>query len=261
MTPRTTFEGMFGWNKKYEWGIALGGGGARGFAHLGVLQALREKGIEPDVISGVSAGAIAGVLIASGKTPEEAFEVIKDYKFYDFTKIRLPKSGLLSLDKLRTTIEKEVKVQRIEDLKIPVVLAVTNVLTGQAEYLREGEIGKAVQASASIPVLFSPVEIEDQLYVDGGLLDNLPYKPLLESCKKLISVSISPVQELKELDGLISIAARTFQLSVSAERESAEEECDIFIEPPRLSEFDLLDTSSADEIFNVGYEYTRSLNI
>ncbi len=252
---------MFGWNKKYKWGVALGGGGARGFAHLGVLKALYEKGIKPDVISGVSAGAIVGGFIVSGKTPDETFEIIRKYKFNDLTKLRIPRGGLLTLDKLKSTIELELSSERVEDLDIPLIISVSNILTGKIEYKKTGDLASLIQASASIPVLFRPVEIDGQLYADGGLLDNLPYDPLLSLCKKVVGVSISPVQELTELDGLVSIAARTFQLSVNTKTKEAKKACDIFIEPPELSKFDLLDTSNAEAIFNVGYEYAKSFKI
>lgn len=252
---------MFGWNKQYKWGIALGGGGARGYAHLGVLEALREKNIKPDVIAGVSAGAIAGAFIASGKTPREAFEAITKYSFNDFTKFKIPKNGLLSLEKMRSTLEKEIEAETFEELEIPLIITCTNVLTGKVEYIKEGPLSESVVASASIPVLFDPVELDGKVLMDGGLLNNLPFQPLLETCKKVIAVSISPVQELEKVDGLIDVAARTFQLSVNSRREEARKSCKYFIEPPRLCEFDLLDTSNAEEIFQVGYEYTKEMDM
>ena len=251
---------MFG-RKKYKIGVALGGGGARGYAHLGVLQALQEKGIKPDIISGVSAGAIAGVFIASGKSPKEAFEIMKDFGITDFTKFRIPRNGLLSLEKLKSTIEREVRYKNIEDLPVPFIIAVSDLLKGKVEYLDKGPLSTIVQASASIPVLFDPVPLNNTLYADGGIFNNLPIEPLKKTCKKIIGVSISPVQEIKELAGLIQLATRTFQLTVNARHDIIRDNCDLFIEPPRLCEHDLLDTKNVDKIFDIGYQYTHGLSI
>lgn len=248
--------------KKYKVGIALGGGGTRGYAHLGVLQALKEKGIEPDIISGVSAGAIAGSLIAAGKTPEEAFVFIKKYGFTDFSQLQLPKNGgLLSLEKMRKTLEKELRVLRIEDLKIPLIITVSDVLKGKVEYMHKGPLALTVQASAAIPVLYSPVEMNGTVYCDGGLFDNLPVKPLKNRCDKIIGVSISPVQELKAIDGIIQMASRVFELGVNADRAEIRKVCDVYIEPPALVNHDILDTKHADEIFEIGYSYAKGLDI
>jgi NTE family protein len=251
---------MFG-PKKYEIGVALGGGGARGYAHLGVLQALLEKGIKPDIISGVSAGAIAGVFIASGKSPKEAFKIMKGFGITDFTKFRIPRNGFLSFDKLKKTIEKETLVKNIEDLPTPFIVAVSDLLKGKVDYLDKGPLSTIVQASASIPVLFDPVPLNNTLYADGGIFNNLPIEPLKEICQKIIGVSISPVREISELSGLIHLATRTFQLTINARHNTIKTNCDLFIEPPRLSEYDLLDTSNVDEIFEIGYQYTRDLTI
>lgn len=253
---------MFGRSKKkYKLGVALGGGGTRGYAHLGVLQALKEKGLEPEIISGVSAGAIAGAYIASGKSPEEAFKLIKKYGFTDFTKFQIPNEGLLGLDKMRKAIEKEIAVNRIEDLKIPLIITVSDVLKGQVQYLTEGPLAQTVQASASIPVLFSPVHMNGSVYCDGGLFDNLPVKPLKGQCKKIIGVSVSPVQELDEISGLIQMASRVFQLGVNLRRKEIAELCDAFIEPLDLCQFDTLDTKHADEVFEIGYNHARDMDL
>lgn len=116
-------------------------------------------------------------------------------------------------------------------------------------------------ASVSIPVLFSPVSIGGSPYVDGGLIDNLPVAPLKDLCEKIIAVSISPVQEIDNVDNILRVAARTFQLSVNNQSHRKKEMSDVFIEPPELAKYDLLDTTHADELFEIGYEYCKKLNI
>lgn len=248
-------------NKKYKLGIALGGGGARGFAHLGVLQALNEKGIKPDFISGVSAGAIAGAFIASGQSPRSAFDLMKEYNFTGLAKFTGFKNGLLSLEKMRKDLEEKIQVKNIEDLEVPLIITVSNMLEGKVEYLSKGPIHTLVQASASIPIIFSPVEYNGKLYNDGGLFDNLPIKPLKDKCEKIISVSISPIQKLEELKNLKEVVFRMFQLAVNTPTEEISANCDLCIEPPELANFDIMDAKNADKIFDVGYQYAKKLEI
>ncbi|SNT28406.1 NTE family protein [Ekhidna lutea] len=248
-------------NKKYDLGIALGGGGARGFAHLGILKALEEKGIKPDVISGVSAGAIAGAFIASGHSPKEAFDIIKQYKFTGISEFNIPKTGLLSSAKMKSRLLKKISKERLEDLEIPLIICVTNMLDGKAEYLDEGPLADIIQASASIPVLFSPVEMNGKLYSDGGIFDNVPVRPLKKICKKVIGASISPIQQINELTSLIQVTTRMFQLAVNPSNGELEKQCDLFIEPVELCNYDIMDTKHAQEIFDIGYEYTKQMDI
>lgn len=248
-------------NKKYKIGVVLGGGGARGFAHLGILQALKERGIVPEIISGVSAGAIAGCFIASGREPRDAFEIIKHYRFFDLTSLGFPRTGLFKLINIKEAIENEIGYRNIEDLPVPLVIAAINLLDGRIEYFSEGSLSTLVQASASIPILYSPVQINQKLYADGGVVDNLPLKPLSKICKKTIVSNVSPVNEISELKNIAQVASRMFQLTINAGRREKMQICDLFIEPPQLRNYDLMDTRHAKEIFDVGYEYVKSMNI
>jgi len=247
--------------KKYRLGIALSGGGARGFAHLGILKALKEKGVEPDIISGTSAGAIVGAFIASGKSPDETFEIIKEYRFFDLTKIRLPRMGLFNLDGLQNSINKEISEKRIEDLPMPMIIAATNMLEGKIDYFSNGPLAKCVQASSSIPILFSPVKIDGKMYLDGGIMDNLPIKPLTEVCRKTIAINISPLLPVHSIKNLAQVATRMLQLSINAREDTKTQQVDLFIEPQILDEYETLDTKHAKEIFDAGYKYASKLKI
>ena len=242
-------------------GLVLGGGGAKGFAHLGVLKALEEKGISFDIISGVSAGAIVGVFLAAGKSVDEIMKLMKKNKFTDYAKVNLPVKGLMSLDNLKKNLEKHLSVREFKDLKYPFYVGVTDLKAGKIDYLSEGSLIPAVQASSSIPVLFSPVKIEGTVYVDGGLIDNVPIKPLIDKCDKLIAINIMPLTESEKVDNLVDIAVRTFQLSVNAVNDELKEKCDLFIEPEGLEEYHILDTDHADELFEIGYNYAKDFEI
>jgi NTE family protein len=144
--------------KKYKIGLVLSGGGARGFAHLGVVKALNEKSIYPDIISGVSAGSIAGIFLADGQNPDDIFKLLKKKRIFDFSSIRLPKTGLLSLEGLTTELETKISVKDLKDLKIPMIVAVSNITEAKIEYMDHGKISQIITASSSIPVVFFSCE-------------------------------------------------------------------------------------------------------
>ena len=247
--------------KKYKIGLVLGGGGVRGFAHLGVIKALYEKGIKPDVISGVSAGAIAGSLIADGKTPDEAFNLLRHQGFFNYTKVLFPREGFFSLAGLSKHLKGIYTVLNIEELHIPFYAALTNFNTGKIEYFNSGPVLETVIASSSIPVMFEPVLINGEYYIDGGLLDNLPHIPLKDICETIIAVNLIPVNKTRKIKGLKHIISRVLDLTVNATIDNAKSECDVFIEPPGLISHAYLSNKKAKEIFNIGYQYAKKMEI
>lgn len=238
----------------FETGIALSGGGARGFAHLGILQALLEKGIRPEIYAGVSAGAIVGAFMASGRQPHEIHDLIKSGHLFKYTRIQIPKTGLLRFDGLKKVLEKEIPYEKIEDLPIPLFIGMSNLTTGTMEYRDRGPLIKTILASASIPVLFSPVRLDGCDYADGGLLENIPVEPLVGRCQKIIVSNISPLQKPAYIDGIIQMIIRTFQMSIHARIKNARDHADLYIEPEELTEFEILSVARADEMFEVGYK-------
>lgn len=242
-------------------GIALSGGGVKGFAHLGVLKALEEKGIEADVLAGVSAGAIVGSFIAAGKKPSEVMKLINESDFFDFAKLSLPNRGIFTLDNMTENLKKSLGIKSFEELKIPFYVGAANIERARMEYFDKGDLIKIIQASASIPVLFSPVEINGELYVDGGLFENLPVNPLLDKCDILIAVNVMPVNLNGKLDSITDIAVRTFQLKTIVNAEELKAKADIFIEPTGIEKYNILNTKYSQELYNLGYNYCKNLDI
>ncbi|MEA1897812.1 MAG: patatin-like phospholipase family protein, partial [Bacteroidota bacterium] len=181
------WKSFFRRNKKYNTGVILSGGGARGFAHAGILKALNESGIYPDVISGVSAGAIVGALYADGHTPDQIFEIFSGEKsFFKYVKLTIPRTGIFKAVGLRENLSENLNAKTFEELKLPLYVAATNISKGEITYFHSGEILDKLLASAAIPVLFKPVEIAGDLFVDGGVLDNFPVSPIAKDCKQLV---------------------------------------------------------------------------
>ncbi|MFP4046501.1 MAG: patatin-like phospholipase family protein [Bacteroidales bacterium] len=237
-------------------GLVLSGGAARGFAHVGIIRALNEYGIYPDVISGVSAGAIAGVLYCDGYNHEEMLEIIKDRSLFKYVGLTIPRNGLLSVDNLRTVLEDSLRAKTFEELKTPFYCNATNLNKGISEYFNKGELVSKVIASASIPVLFKPVMINGSTYVDGGVVDNFPVKPIKNDVKYIIGAHVNPTGEEKEVKGLVKIAERSFHISVNSRIKEMSDICDLFIQPAELKKFGLLSVSEGRKIYEVGYEET-----
>lgn len=246
---------------KHRYGIVLGGGGTRGFAHLGVVKALLEKGIEPKIFSGASAGSIAGALLADGKSPDEALEIFKDKRFLSYTTVRFPRKGFMSLEGLGKRLKEVLSVSRIEDLSKPFYIAVSNLNTGKAEYKNTGSISQTVMASSAIPVLFIPVQMNGNVYVDGGLVDNLPVAPIRPLCQKLIVSSLIPVNQRREIKGIKSIISRVAEMATNGNLNNEKSTADLIIEPPALADYEYLSVKKADEIFRVGYEFTMAMDV
>lgn len=243
--------------KQYKIGLVLSGGGARGFAHLGLIQALNEAGIYPDVISGTSAGALAGVLYADGHTPKEIMKIMNSGSRLDFMRPTLPREGLLQIGGVLKILKPSLRAKTFEELKIPLYVSATDLNNGKAVYFSEGDLLDPVIASASIPVLFQPVMINKICYVDGGVLDNLPVRPIENKCKILIGSFVNPVGYMDKISGLINIAERTFMLSMSKEIIEKAKKFDLFVAPLELRNYKILDPEKADDLFSVGYKATK----
>lgn len=242
-------------------GFALGGGGTKGFVHLGALKALVEKGIRPDIIAGTSAGSIVGAFIAAGKDPEEILELVKNNRFIDYAKVTLPGGGFFTLDNFEKLMEKLLPAREFSDLKLPFYAAATNLYTGKVEYINEGPLIPAVKASCAIPVLFSPVKLGEHLYADGGVLDNLPVTPLQGKCDRIIALNVNGNEEIKRVGNIKGAALRVFEIIANRDRDIAKDSCDLLIEPPGLGKYKILDTSHADELFQIGYGYTKEIDV
>lgn len=255
-----SMKSIFRFGRRYKTGLILSGGGARGFAHAGVLKALNESGIYPDVISGVSAGAIVGALYADGHSPDQIFEIFSSNEsFFNYVKPKLPSKGLFKTVGLKKNLSNNLHASTFEELKLPLYVAATNIHTGKIEYFNRGSIVDKVLASAAIPVLFEPVEIDGDLYVDGGVLDNFPVSPILKECRELIGISLNPILPEDKFNNLVKIAERTFRLSVSSNISPKIGLCNKVFEPEALGTYGLLDASKGEDIFKMGYDYASEL--
>lgn len=250
-------------DETYNLGLALSGGGAKGFAHLGVIQALIEKGDNPDIISGTSAGALAGVFIADGYTPEEVMEIFTSRKKKEFVDLTISYSGISKMTHLSNLLKKYIRAKSFEDLSIPLYVITTDFDNGEIVGFSKGKLIDPIIASCSVPIIFTPVVINGVHYVDGGLLKNLPASVIRPYCNQLIAINLNPLYKKKFSDSLKGVAERSLQYLVNSNVEIDKTLCDMLIEP-NLREYTMFDLEHANKIFQIGYnsisEYYKKNN-
>ena len=239
--------------KPYNIGYALSGGFIKGFAHLGVIQALLEHDIKPDIISGVSAGALAGVFYADGNEPYRVLDYFSGHKFQDLTKLVIPKVGLFALGEFIDFLKSNLKAQKLEDLKLPLIISATDLDHGRSMHFHKGNIAERVAASCCMPVLFTPVKIGNTHYGDGGLLMNLPVSTIRNECEKVVAVNVSPLMAEKYKMNIVSIAMRSYHFMFRANTFPERDNCDLLIEPYNLEGYSNTELEKAEEIFEQGY--------
>lgn len=237
-------------------GIALSGGGARGAAHIGVLQALNENGIYPDHVSGSSAGSIIAALYCYGYAPTEILELSHKKAFLKIFKIGFLNKGLTELTYLRDFLKSHIDVNGHSEPKTKLHVCVSNINSGRFEIISDGDFIEPLLASCALPLLFKPVKINGNIYVDGGLLNNLPVEPLLTVCDKIIGSSVSPHEERMELKGMRNIGSRCLQLAIWNTVRPRLKLCNVALEIERSYPFSLFDLKKSDELFAIGYETT-----
>jgi NTE family protein len=244
----------------FKLGIALSGGGARGVAHIGVLQALEEMGVFPDCVAGTSAGSIVGLLYAAGMKPLEILRFVEEISLLKTLRLGLPTRGLADLSYLKDRLGKLIAQRHFSELEKKFFVSVANLNRGKAEIIEEGEVIDYVVASSSIPLIFKPSVINGNTYVDGGLLNNLPAGPLRERCECVIGVNVLPIGEVenKKVDGILGIGVRCFEVSIRSNILNNMEYCDLVIEPPKITQFNIFNIRKAKQLFEVGYQETMS---
>jgi NTE family protein len=215
-------------------GLALGGGAARGFAHVGVIQVLEEAGLRPSHVVGTSAGSLVAALYASGKTPVELVRVAESMQEAEITDWMLPilNRGALRGEALAKYVNTQVGGKTLEQMQIPLGIVATDLGSGQAITFRRGNTGAAVRASSAVPAVFQPVRLGDREYVDGGLVSPVPVRQVREMGANLvIAVDISSDPEGNPYGDTFQILMQTFAIMGKSINTLALKEADVVIRP------------------------------
>jgi NTE family protein len=255
-----TFQDQFMTTHKI--GIALSGGGAKGIAHIGVIRALLDNGIEPTIIAGTSAGSIIGALYAAGVSCDDMEKLIADSSIMKiFRVVGIPGSGLVKLDYLKERLATFIPEDSFEALNFPLYVCATNLNQGKAVYFSTGSVFDKVVASCSVPWLFKPLEINGELYVDGGITNNMPASILRDKCDILIGSNVKPkmlMQSNKDLDTFMGITQRVVDLTLWTNSKPNVKLLDVYIAPEKVNEFSFFSMTKVKELCDIGYEETMN---
>jgi NTE family protein len=239
--------------KPYKIGLALSGGGAKGFAHIGVFKALEDYAIRPEIISGTSVGALMGSLFADGHSADDIKRLFNGREFTEFAQIQLPKSGIFDSSRFSSFMKRHLRATTFEELAVPLVVVATDLDHGESRAFNSGAIAETVRASCSVPIIFSPVLIEGVHYVDGGLFHNFPVSFIRDQCDFVIGVNVSPYTPSDYNQNLYSIAERSYHYLFKANTNDDRENCDILIETDDFGQQKMFDLKNVDLIAQLGY--------
>ncbi len=239
-------------------GLALSGGGARGIAHLGILKALEEFGVSVQCLSGTSVGAIIGALYAAGNAPDKILEIIVSTSFFRSIRPAWTLKGLLSMDALHTVLLKHLPHNNFQSLGIPLTVAATDLQKGKPVYFSEGELLPALMASSCVPAIFNPVLFNGGMYVDGGIMDNLPSGCIRGQCDLLVGLHCNYISPGFDARNLRNVIERSLLIAINGNTNASKEFCDVLIEPVDAGKISTFEVGRAKELFEIGYRFTRT---
>ncbi len=242
----------------YPLGIVLSGGGARGVAHVGVLEALREHGFEPDCASGTSSGAIAGALWAAGYDGPEMLRFFEERSPFRLSKLAVRKPGIIDTDKVVSDFRDYFPEDRFEALGKKLYVTATDLVQARMDVFESGPLIAPLLASSAFPGVFTPTEIDGHYYSDGGILANFPIEPLLGRCRHILGVNATPLRPITEsdLDSMLDVTQRALEVGMHFTARTKFAHCDVIVSPAELSRFGTFDARRVREIRDIGYRAT-----
>lgn len=240
-------------------GLALGGGAVLGSAHIGVLKAVEELRIPLQCIAGTSIGAVVAALYAFGKTAAEIEEIAIGLQWMDISSMSLSQFALLSNAKLGDMLTDILGEVDFGSASLPLAVVAADICTGKKFILQEGDVATGVMASTCIPGVFIPVEIGENLLVDGGIVENVPLSALVQmGADYLIGVDLNVGHSYRPPENIIDVLLNTFDIVLNNATGLQTEKADILLSPD-LSEFNLVDTNQAAALIEKGYQEAISV--
>ncbi|MGD8319404.1 MAG: patatin-like phospholipase family protein [Gemmatimonadota bacterium] len=236
-----------------QFGLALGGGFVRGLAHLGVLTALEDHGLNPGWLAGTSAGAIAAAFAAFGMSASETTDALAELGWGTMTRAKpFGHFGWATNEGLEETLAVLGDV-RIEDSEIPLGIVATDINTGNRVLLERGPVARAVRASCCVPGLYAPVEIDGKLLVDGALVENVPARAAREmGAPVVVAVSLGFALPFDPVESWIQVMANAFDIAVNSQmRFEILSEADVLIDPD-VEEFSKMRAKDRDAVIQAG---------
>lgn len=243
-------------------GLALGAGGARGVAHIGFLQALEDNGIKPDYVAGSSMGSVVGSCYCLGLSPDYMFRTVRALRardILDLSPVAIKNGTLLKSAKMQALLNRYLGGVDFEDLKIPFACTGVDLISGEKVIFSHGCVATAVQASSSIPLVFAPVEYENMLIADGGVIDRVPVEEVRKmGAEVIVGVDVlGPLREMDELKSILNYFLRLIDIFDNKinKYNLKENACDIFCAPEMgdMSQYKV-DPASMQLAYDAGYK-------
>ncbi|SEL83928.1 patatin-like phospholipase family protein [Acinetobacter sp. DSM 11652] len=239
--------------------LVLGSGGARGYAHIGVIEVLEQRGIKPDFIVGSSAGSIVGSIYASGKSAKSLREVALNMQVNDVRDFNIGIQGFFDGAKVENYVNKQVDFMPLEQLPIPMYVVATELKNGNLTVFNYGNTGQAVRASISIPSMFIPVKIADKDYVDGGLVSPVPVNVARElGADIVIAVDILAQPEHTETSNVWGMFNQNINIMQNKIAYNELKNADIVIQPDLREKAHIFDVKGRENTIQAGM--TAALN-
>jgi NTE family protein len=240
-------------------GLALGGGAARGFAHIGVIQVLEEAGIRPSLVAGTSAGSLVAALYASGKSGAEMAKVALAMDESAITDWSFPGRGLIRGEALARYVREQTGGRLIEQLPLPLGIVATDLDSGEAVLFQRGDVGLAVRASSAVPAVFQPVKIGTREYVDGGLASPVPVRFARQMGAELVvAVDISAVPNGGATGDMMHLLLQTFSIMGRSINHFELRDADVVVRP-KLAGAGSADFSARKRVIDAGREAALAL--
>ncbi|MDG2019038.1 MAG: patatin-like phospholipase family protein [Porticoccaceae bacterium] len=236
-------------------GVALGGGGAKGVAHIGVLKALEEAGVEINYLAGTSVGAMIASMYAFNVNIDTIASIARDLTLAQITTFKINKRGFFTAGPLRKILIQHLGEVNIEDAVIPLAIVATDINSGEEVIFTEGPLADAVCASASIPGVYIPMILNGRTLVDGGIVRNVPVQPLKAmGAGVIIASQLGGLGAYDEPKNVLDVMRNAFDIALSHRTNEEVKEADILIAMD-LRDFSIADnTGRHDELFSMGYD-------
>jgi NTE family protein len=237
-------------------GLVLSGGGVRGMAHIGVIKAMQEFGVEATVVAGSSVGALVGALYASDMSVVDMLKFFKETPLFKYNYFAVAKPGLINTERFIDAFKGYFPEDSFEALKKELHVVATNLELGEEVFISKGELIKPLLASAALPPVFSPIEYNGALHADGGIMNNFPSEPLLSKVEFIIGSNVSVVSKLekKHLNNSFQLTSRVTGLMIYAINREKINNCNLIIEPQELEHIGILDRRGIEKAYAIGYE-------
>ncbi len=243
---------------KVPFGLVLSGGGTRGATHIGVMKALQEAHLQPDIIAGCSAGALIGAFFAAGHSAESTYTFFKETSLFSHPSFKLAQPGLFDAEKYLDDLAPFFPDNLFEALPIQLRVYSTDLISGRMIEHKSGELLKPVMSSCCIPGIFTPVEMNGYLLSDGGILNILPVSQIRHLAEKVLGVMIAlPAQEktARQLKHLHQVLDRALTLAIYSKAERELRLCDWVIEPYEIGTFNMISKQNIEVMYETGYRY------